>query len=77
MHAASGCYFAENDTKRGSVVHGHAPARSLSLTLTKATWSKSDAASFLSELDASTLRSLVLHDWHDLAGSFPVKVVSG
>lgn len=47
------------------------------LHLRKPGWSKSDAANFLSQLDASTLKSLVLHDWHDLAGRFSVKVVPG
>ena len=44
------------------------------LHLRKPGWSKADAVTFLSRLDEGTLRSVVLHDWHDLADEFPVKV---
>ncbi|KAL3160574.1 hypothetical protein ABBQ32_010512 [Trebouxia sp. C0010 RCD-2024] len=43
------------------------------LHLRKPGWSKSEAATFLSRLDEGTLRSVVLHDWHELADKFPVK----
>ena len=47
------------------------------LHLRKPAWSKSEAVAFLSRLDEGTLRSTVLHDWHELADEFPVKVRSG
>ena len=45
------------------------------LHLRKPGWNKSEAATFLSKLDEGTLRSVVLHDWHELADEFPVKVL--
>ena len=46
------------------------------LHLRKPAWSKSEAVTFLSRLDEGTLRSVVLHDWHELADKFPVQVRS-
>lgn len=46
------------------------------LHLRKPAWSKAEAVTFLARLDEGTLRSVVLHDWHELADEFPVKVRS-
>ena len=53
--------------------------RKLGLTrlhLRKPGWTKLEAASFLSQLDTGTVDSVILHDWHDLAEEYPVKVLS-
>ena len=44
------------------------------LHLRKPGWKRADASSFLSELDDRTVRSVVLHDWHELVTEFSVKV---
>ena len=46
------------------------------LHLRKPDWDRADAYSFLSRLDQGTLRTVVLHDWHELATDFPVKVAA-
>lgn len=43
------------------------------LHLRKPGWKRADASSFLSELDDRTVRSVVLHDWHELVTEFSVK----
>ena len=45
------------------------------LHLRKPGWDARQAREFLSRLDRSTLQSVVLHDWHELAADFPVKVL--
>ena len=44
------------------------------LHVRKPEWGRKDACSFLSRLDQDTLGTVVLHDWHELAADFPVKV---
>ena len=44
------------------------------LHVRKPQWGREDACSFLSRLDQATLETVVLHDWHELAADFPVKV---
>ena len=45
------------------------------LHLRKPSWDARQARDFLSRLDRSTLQPVVLHDWHELAADFPVKVL--
>lgn len=46
------------------------------LHLRKLDWQLADARSFLSRLDHRTIESVVLHDWHELAVDYPVKVAA-